>query len=182
MATKTRKTKRLKAPEIPAPASLAEAEQLLREVGTQQRQVEALETRMNERLASIKSDYEEKAAPLNESIEAKFRSLQAWAEAHRGSLLEGTRKSAKIASGELGWRTSPPKVRISGAAAILIALKELGLQRFIRSKEEVDKDAIRKDPIAVAHVKGVSITQNEEFWIRPFESQIERARSQKVSA
>jgi phage host-nuclease inhibitor protein Gam len=181
MTTTKKRTKRMKAPQIPAPATLAEAEGLLAEIGSDQRQVEALETRMNEQLARIKAEFEASAAPINEAIEARFASLQAWAEAHKQTLLDRSRKTAKIATGELGWRTSPPAVRITGVPAVLEALKQLRLKRFIRVKEEVDKEAIRKDPDAVKNVKGISITQQEEFWIKPFASEIERARSRKVS-
>jgi phage host-nuclease inhibitor protein Gam len=180
MATKAKRTNRIKAPELPVPATLAEAEALLLRMGGRQREVAAIEGRMNERLAAVKAEFEQIAAPITEQIEADFQALQAWAEAHRATLLERERKSAKLATGELGWRTSPPSVRISGLAAVIAAFKQLGLDRFIRTKEEIDKQAIQKEPEAVEHVKGVSITQQEEFWIRPFESEIERTRSRKV--
>lgn len=176
-----RKT-RLRRPEIPVPATLAEAEELLARIGRQQREVQRIETRMADLLARTKAGYEAKAAPIVEAIEADLVALHAWAEAHRGTLLEKDRKSARVASGELGWRTSPPTVRVTGVRSVLENLKKLGLSRFIRTKEEVDKEAIRREPDAVKSVKGVSVTQQEEFWVKPFESQIERARARKVSA
>lgn len=174
------KTKRLKGPEIPTPASLAEAEELLAEIGRKQREVQRIEAAMSDRMAEIKAASEAEAGPLTESIEAGFASLQAWAEAHRSTLLERDRKTVRIATGELGWRTTPPSVRVTGAKAVLTALRALGLDRFIRTKEELDKEAIRREPEAIAHVKGVSLVQQEEFWVKPFESQIERARARKV--
>lgn len=175
------RTKRMKAPEIPAPATREEAEQLLSEIGQLQREVDSLETRMNHRLAAVKEDYEAKAAIHNRQIERKFQSFQAWAETNRPDLLEKGMKSTKLKTGDIGWRMTPKSVSLRGVDAVIKALKTLGLQRFIRTKEEVDKNAILKEPETVAAVKGITISQKEEFWIRPFESQIERANARKVS-
>ena len=53
------------------------------------------------------------------------------------------------------------------------ALKSFGLERFLRTKEEIDKTAILAEPDAVEHIKGISITQREEFVIVPFETKLE---------
>jgi len=174
------KSIRIKAPEIPVPQTLAEAEDVLGRIGQLQRQVQVLEAQMNESLAEIKGAHEALAAPLVEGIEKDFMALQAWAEANRSTLLARDRKSTRVATGELGWRRTPPAVRITKLAAVVAALKKLGLGRYVRVKEEVDKEAIRREPEPVESIKGISITQQEEFWVKPFESQIERARSSKV--
>ena len=47
------------------------------------------------------------------------------------------------------------------------------LNRLIRVKEEVNKDAILAEPETVANIKGISITQREEFIVIPFETALE---------
>ena len=47
------------------------------------------------------------------------------------------------------------------------------LKRFIRTKEEINKEAILDEPEVVASVKGISITQKEDFVIVPFETELE---------
>jgi phage host-nuclease inhibitor protein Gam len=173
--------KRLKKPELPVPQTLAEAEALLYRIGLTERSVAVLESEMNGMLASIKDGFEKRAAPLVESIEADVAALHAWAEANRSTLLDAGKKTAQIATGEIGWRRTPPAVRISGVKAVIAALKTLGLKRFIRVKEEIDKDAMKKEPDVAAAVPGVKLTQQEEFWIKPFGSEIERSRTQKVN-
>ena len=42
------------------------------------------------------------------------------------------------------------------------------------------KDLILAEPEAVDHIKGISITQKEEFVAKPFESEIERAEPAKA--
>ncbi|MFH2013564.1 MAG: host-nuclease inhibitor Gam family protein, partial [Patescibacteria group bacterium] len=47
------------------------------------------------------------------------------------------------------------------------ALKDLGLSKFIRTKEEVNKQAILESPEEVKDIKGLSISQIEEFVVKP---------------
>ncbi|EDQ2491945.1 host-nuclease inhibitor protein Gam, partial [Salmonella enterica subsp. enterica] len=55
------------------------------------------------------------------------------------------------------------------------ALKTLKLHRFIRQKEEINKDAILADKKAVENIRGISIVSGKEmFSITPFEQEIEK--------
>jgi phage host-nuclease inhibitor protein Gam len=47
------------------------------------------------------------------------------------------------------------------------------LERFIRLKPEVNKEAILNEPEAVRDVPGLSIKQDESFSIEPFETALE---------
>ncbi|MDF1566227.1 MAG: host-nuclease inhibitor Gam family protein [Deltaproteobacteria bacterium] len=175
--------RKLKAPEIDTPQTLEAAEEALGELGRLQRQVDEIQRRMNDKLAKIKEEHEAKAAPLTEELERLFKGLQAWAEAHKTSLLQGKEKTVRLGTGELGWRTSPPSVSLSKIGVVIEALKLHGLERFLRTKQEVNKDAILADPEAVEGIKGISVGQAEAFWAKPYESQIERsakARSAKA--
>ena len=58
---------------------------------------------------------------------------------------------------------------------MLDLLRRLGLKRFIREKEEVNKEAILNEPEAVAHVAGISISQGEDFIVTPFETELAEA-------
>lgn len=176
------KSTRIKTDSIAAPASQAEAEKLLAEIGGLQREVMRVEHAMNDELAAIKDRHEKLAQPLNAEIDAKFSALHIWAEANRQELLKGKSKTAKLATGELLWRTTPPSVRISGGEVVLERLKQLGMNDLIRTKEEINKEAVLADPARVEGVKGITITQREEFVAKPFESQIERAEPVKKAA
>ncbi len=68
---------------------------------------------------------------------------------------------------------TPPKVFIRAIENVLDYLRMAGLNRFIRVKEEVNKDAILAEPEVVANIKGISITQREEFIVIPFETALE---------
>ena len=56
--------------------------------------------------------------------------------------------------------------------AVLDQLRKLGLKRFIREREEVNKEAILNEPEAVAHVAGITISQGEDFIVTPFETEL----------
>ncbi len=173
--------KKTEALAVPVPSTREGAEELLGTIGRLQREIARIEARMNDKLADIKTEHEQLAAGLNEEIDAKFKALHAWAETHRDELLTGNGKTAHLATGDLSWRTTPPSVHITNLKVVLQALRRFDLGRFIRSKEEVDKEAILAEPQAVRLVKGISVTQREEFVAKPFESEIERVEPVKTT-
>lgn len=155
------------------PASRIEADEAVRVIGDYQRKRVDLQTAMNARLAEVKAEFEQQAQPLSESIRTLGHGIQTWAEANRAELLKAGGKTVKLGNGELRWRTRPPSVTVRAAAAVLDALKRLGLSRFIRTKEEIDKEAILAEPEAVRDVKGISVGQGEDFVIVPFSTELE---------
>ena len=153
--------------------SRAEADDAIRRLGELQRERDIIRTAMNDQLATLKAAFEEQAAPINDAIKELHAGVQVWAEANRGELLRNGAKTVKLGNGEIRWRTRPPSVTVRAATAVVEALKRLGLQRFIRTKEEIDKSAILADPDAVQDVKGISITQGEDFVVVPFATELE---------
>ena len=172
MATKPR----IKSDAIRTPNDQAEAEEFIAKIGELQRDVSRINDDMNDQLSVIKQSFEEQAQPLNTEIEELFSGVKAWAETNRDNLLKGKLKTVKVASGEISWRITPPRVSVRGADKVIDALKTLGLDRFLRTKQEVNKDQILAEPDAVVGVvAGIGITQKEEFIVKPFESEIEKA-------
>lgn len=151
-----------------------EVDAAIAQIGIAQRERTAIEVAMNAELAAVRASYETLAAP-HAAVIKEFRvGVQIWAEANRRELTrEGRTKTVKLAAGEISWRTRPPRVRITGEGIVIQALKALGLERFLRVKEEVDKTAILADPEAVTAVKGIALTQGEDFVIKPFATDIE---------
>lgn len=155
-----------------------EVNEAIAQIGIAQRERNRIDTAMNEELAAVRARHEQDAAPHAAVIKELGHGVQIWAEAHRDDLTrDGRTKTVKLASGEFSWRTRPPRVRITGEGIVIQALRKLGLDRFIRTKEEIDKTAILADPEAVSTVKGISLTQGEDFVIKPFETEIEEVQS-----
>lgn len=100
--------------------------------------------------------------------------MQGYCEAHRDELTDGGRvKTASLITGEVQWRQRPPSVSVRGAESVIETLKRLGLSRFVRTKEEVNKEAILNEPDNVRGVAGLNIvTGVEDFVITPFEQEV----------
>jgi phage host-nuclease inhibitor protein Gam len=177
MATKLTRVK-TKAAAVPIPQSREEAIEAVAEMGRRQRERERIQATMNDEIAGIKTAYEEEARPHNEAIQALKEGIHTWCEANRAQLTNGGKvKSANLASGDVGWRTTPPRVKVTGLQAVIELIKSLKLLQFLRVKEEINKEAMLADPESAQRIKGVEIVQIEEFWVVPFETKLEEIAS-----
>lgn len=147
------------------------------QLGELSREMARLTGEMNDEIAYITRTHQPRLEGLQGQIEALQQGIQTWCEANRADLTNGNKvKSANLVTGEIQWRQRPPSCRITGADAVMDALERLGLGRFVRSKREVNKEAILNEPDAVQGVAGISIqTGVEDFVIVPFEQSVEVA-------
>lgn len=143
----------------------------IRAIGDLQRQLTVAQAEMNDRIAAITETYQ----PVLESIKEQIKPLQAgvqvWCEANRDGLTRGGKvKTVNFTTGEVQWRQRPPSVSVRGVDAVLSMLSELGLSRFIRVKNELNKEAILNEPEAVRGVPGITLQVGvEDFVITPLE-------------
>ncbi len=102
------------------------------------------------------------------AMEAEAAALGAWAMAHPEEFQK--RRSLDLACAVLGFRTSPPKVALAGRAwtweKVLSCLR-LTMPQFIRTKAEVDKEAILSAGLDATTLSacGLRIAQSEQFFI-----------------
>lgn len=165
------KRARVKAPALAviAPATADQADQMIRRMGDLARDKLIIQAALDEKIASLRASAEAEAAPLAAEIGNLHASVQAWAEANREELTRGGRvKTHRMPSGEVSWRNLPPSVRITSPAAVLVLLETMGLDRFLRRKVEIDRDAMKAEPDVARGVPGVSIgSAGEEFIVVP---------------
>ncbi len=96
-----------------------------------------------------------------------------WCEANRAELLKAGGKTANLITGEVQWRQRPPSVSVRAADKVIATLRALGLSRLVRSKDEVDKEAILSEPQAVAGVAGITVVKGvEDLVVTPFEVEL----------
>ena len=165
-----------KRPVLKGPHDIQEAADYVREIGEAQRAINGIEGHLNSVVERLRERAMERSQPHAEQIELLRDGLYAFAEAHRDELTEsGKRKSVDVTTGTFGWRMTPPTVSLRNVKKIIAKLKELKLTRFIRVKEEVDKEAMLREPDVASGVKGVSIAQHEDFFIKPAELEVEIA-------
>lgn len=166
--------KRLKAKaQAYVPQSKDDAAADIRKIGDLQRQVLRASTEMNDAIAHITAQFQPRLEAVGEQLTALQEGVQAWCEAHRAELTtDGKTKTANLVTGEVQWRQRPPSVSVRGAEAVIEVLKRLGLGKFVRNKEEVNKEAILNEPDAVGDVAGITVvTGVEDFVITPFEQE-----------
>lgn len=167
------KAKRL-ARDYPVPQSKEDCDEMIRTLGEVRREIGRTEADMNDKLAEVKENFEKRAEPLREKAEELLSGIETWCAANRDALTrDGKVKFAKMKNGEIRWRARPRKVSLRAKDAVLQRLKDLGLTRFIRVKEEVNKEAILEDPAAVTSIKGIAIgSEGEDFVVEPFEAEL----------
>ncbi len=160
---------------IDVPQSQGEAAEFIRQIGVSNRQIARIEADMNDEIAKIKSRGEARALPLTANVDALTQGLRIWCDANRARLTDnGKVKSAELGTGKVSWRIAPPKVSIKGVEDVLKKIATLGLGRFIRTKEEINKEALLAEPDVARTIKGVAIVSGvEDFAVEPFEVEIE---------
>ncbi len=145
----------------------------IRSIGDKTREMVRLQTKMNDEIAEITNGYTENINAIKLDIDQMTGAVQIWCEANRDKLLDKGLKTANLITGEVSWRFNPPSVSLRKIEDVLLSLKEKGLTRFIRVKEEVNKEAILAEPLAVKDVAGVSVKSGQEFFeIKPFEVEV----------
>jgi phage host-nuclease inhibitor protein Gam len=170
MTAHKHRLKTLALAELP-PQSREDCAAWIKELGDLQRSLARLETGMNDEIAAITQAYQPRIEALKGQISAKQSGIHTFAEAHRDSLTEhGKTKTANLVTGVVQWRVRPPSVMIRGVDNVLDSLKRLGLARFIRVKEEPNKEAMLSEPDVVRGIAGVHIVSGvEDFVVVPFE-------------
>lgn len=145
----------------------------IRKLGDLQRRLLRAEADMNDRIAKVTAAAQPDIDALKEQITTLQVGVQTWCEANRDALTDGGKvKSANLVTGEVSWRQRPPSVAVRGADTVIETLRRLGLTRFIRSRDEVNKEAILNEPDAARGVAGLNIvTGIEDFTIAPFEQE-----------
>ena len=182
---------RIKAVKVQACATRAEFEEVVDEVAKmavlREKKVAALKARHQE----IDDKYGAEIKVLDAEIKTAHERAAPYFEAHAGELCLPGRRSGSTKLANFGVRLGMPTVTKAGKFK-KVAWKALGLifdgidalKQFVRNQPEVNKDAILdvfrdlksndQDVVAKALEKkaildeyGISMEQNDEFWIEP---------------
>ncbi|MBB4845017.1 phage host-nuclease inhibitor protein Gam [Paucibacter oligotrophus] len=144
-------------------------------IGDLQRDFERQRAEMNDQIAEITKQYQPGLEALQGRLLVLQEGVQSFCEAHRETLC-GKGKTANLVTGEVCWRQRPPSVSIRGADSVMDTLLRMGLGRFVRVKNEPNKEAMLNEPDAVKGIAGIAIVSGvEDFVITPFEAGTEVA-------
>ena len=151
----------------------------IRTIGDVQREFERERAEMNDAIAATAAKHQPALAAMTERLDRLQAGVQAWCEANRAELCgvgDKLGKTANLVTGDVSWRQRPPSIRISNADAVTETLLRMGLGRFVRVKNECNKEAMLQEPEALRGIAGITIVSGvEDFIVTPFEATAEAA-------
>lgn len=163
-------TKLKTAAQVYAAQTRDEVQGNIKTIGDLQREHTRISADLNDSIAALAETAAPHLKALSERLIQLQKGVQIWCEANREALCDKGGKTANLITGEVSWRQRPPSVRISGMDAVLAWLKTQGLMAFVRTKEEVNKEALLNEPDKARVIPGVTIVSGvEDFIIVPFE-------------
>lgn len=147
----------------------SEAERLLAEIGEAQRAIDGIDLKLNAAVEKLKENAVTKARPHTEKVDSLLRQLFDFAEKNRGTLTgHDKKKTVQLSTGKFGWRESQPSVKLlDSEASIIEKLRALNLSQFFRTKYEVEKRGMLREPALAQTVEGVTIVRHENFFVQP---------------
>jgi len=166
---------------VEIPESIEQTSEFIGKIGKHQRELTQIETDLNDRIEKIKARAEEDISSHRKAIEELFAGIFIFAERHRDKLTEeGKKKTVHFSTGDILWRRMPLAVSIASrnVKKAIKFCKSSGLKRFIRIKEELDKEAMLREREVAKKIWGVNIGQKEQFVVKPAEV-VEIARDMK---
>lgn len=168
---------RRKQPALPVPATDAEAIALVSAYIDVERKIRADAELADHYIAKIKQEHDLLVAEEAPQQKERFAAIKSWWEAGGAARMAGKKRSADVAGAKIGTRLStasvkmPKGVKIDAIVDWLRGLSWTGASRFVRTKYELNKDAIiaawpdEADTRAVFEGKGVQVSQADQFFI-----------------
>jgi phage host-nuclease inhibitor protein Gam len=171
------KTNRLKTPaKVPAfvPQNKDDCAEMINQIGRIHREILAKQSAMNDEIAAITDAYTGVITQWQSELSALQNGVQTWCESNRMDLTEQFKyKTAQFVTGSVQWRQRPQSIVVKGAESVVEWMLAHGMDRFVRVKKEVNKEALLNEIGEAATVPGISIKSGvEDFVITPFEQEL----------
>lgn len=169
--------KKADAIDVPVPQNDDECDDFIALIGDAQSARATLQADLDREVRAVKARYEEAQRPHALNIERYAQGVQIFCAANRTRLTQdGKVKTRAFGAGSVSWRMRPAKVNLRGIEKVLEYLRaDRKLARFVRTKHEVNKEALLEEPAVAETIPGVSIGKGEDFVIRPLETKLEES-------
>jgi phage host-nuclease inhibitor protein Gam len=149
-----------------------ELEQVFGEYAAAAIERDALKAELEESIRLTRAGYEAAFSRLDDTSKALLEDVEAWAAGHPEAFKD--RKSMELLHGVIGFRTSTPRVALARGldeAELAAKLREDGLELFVRTRLELDKQSIitnwndAESPAEeLLKALGISVKQSERFF------------------
>lgn len=156
------------------PRNWEDVNQRLACLGELERQMQTLGAQFQQKVAVLKQQWLEVGEPLERERERLQGQIERFYWAHRQAVLASGRKSVELVFGCLGSRRSCRMV-VRDPAAAQQWLAAHGLEHFLRTRTEIDREAIRStllagnglgsaEATALASCPAMQLQERDEFW------------------
>jgi phage host-nuclease inhibitor protein Gam len=147
-------------PQVGKINTLDEANLVLKEIGILEKELEAIDNEAHKQIALIKEDAAKKGQGIRKRITDDAALLNVFADYNKAELFKD-RKSVQLSFGSFGYRKS---TSISVKKTTLELLKKLKLDKYIRVKEEPNKEEMANlDDDTLAQVDSVRKVKDDFF-------------------
>lgn len=156
------------------PKNRAELEQFVSRIREMEQEISIIENEYGKemlelvaRINELKKKAQAEAKPYEKKINDLAKGVYVFAEGHRDELTDqGIKKTVELTAGDkIKWYFTPPAVEADDEEEALKELERRGLSQFIRTKREIDKEAILREPEKIRNFKHLSVSQQEIFAI-----------------
>lgn len=168
--------KATKKKEVAIPKDRQELEQFVVAIRQKAESIKALAAKVNSEIAKLdtridllKRNAQVEAKPIEKDINDLAQGVFLFAESHREELTCKERhKTVEFITGDkIKWYLTPRSVVVIDKEEAIKELKKRDLADFIRITEEIDKEAILRQPDKIARLNNLDISQTEIFAIVP---------------
>jgi phage host-nuclease inhibitor protein Gam len=150
--TKPKATK-TKVPAMPVPQTPEECAQYVYSLGETDRRIQSVTKEVATKIAFLQASAALELEKLTDTHKGLAKGIQAYCEANRDKLTNGGKtKTIKFLTGEVNWKKRPPSVEFKRGfklEEIIQKLKKAKFFEIIRTKEEVNKEALLELPIVI---------------------------------
>jgi phage host-nuclease inhibitor protein Gam len=153
------------------PQSREDAVVYIGRIGTIRRQIASLKAVSDEAIRVAGEKFEADSAALADELASLETGVHTWCEANRTALTNDNKvKFHDFGTGSIKWRMLPPSVSLRAVENVIEQCRKVGFLQFIRTKDEVNKEAMLTEPDKARLIPGVTIKSGgEEFSIEPAE-------------
>ena len=161
---------------IPTVSSLEEADAMLARIAARKRELSLLELDLKEDVDALKLKCAEASEPIKQDIEVLEQALVRFGESTKTELFT-RRRSVSLNFGTLGFRASSSvkpmkKTTWEQVLGFLTSAKDSALAACIRTKREVDREALRQLPPEKLAEVGCRLEQTDSFYYELAETEL----------
>ncbi len=161
---------KLKQEVVRVPQDAGESDTFVAEMGSEKREIEKIEAKLNKDIEALKDAAKKKMEPRERRLHLLMQGLYIYAEGHKKELTQnGKVKTVTLPSGKFLWRLGNKTVEIIDEEKAIKSIKAKGLKKkLIKTVEKVVKTAVKKESDKIIKsLKGIKITQAETFRVEP---------------